>query len=116
GLISGTPAASGTFAAAITVRDQDGRSATGNVQIKVIDPETIPFIKKVKYKAGKKLTVTGRKVDPAAVLVIDETRMSVRPDDEQFVVKRLALARGQHAIKILNPGDVASQTYILTVN
>ncbi|MGA9770240.1 MAG: putative Ig domain-containing protein [Blastocatellia bacterium] len=116
GLISGTPSATGTNAFAVTVRDQDGRTATGNVQIRVIDPETIPRITKVKYKTGKKLTVKGQRFDAAAVLVIDGTQAAAKLNDDQFVLKKLALSHGQHAIKVVNPGNAASQTYILTVN
>lgn len=116
GLISGIPTAAGTFAVVISVRDQDGRSANGNAQIKITDPATIPVIKKVKYKAGKKLTVKGDRVDPAAVLMIDGTRMSVSPEEGQFIVKRLALSSGRHEIRILNPGDAASQIHVLIVN
>ncbi len=116
GLISGIPTQGGAFIAAITVKDQDGRSATGNAQIKVIDPETVPIIKKVKYKAGKKLIVKTERADPAATLVIDGTRMTVRLDEGQFTVKRLVFATGRHEIKVLNPGDAPSQTYVLTVN
>ncbi len=116
GLISGTPSAIGTFAAAITVRDQDGRAATGNVQIKVIDPDTIPRITKVKYKTGKKLTVKGQRFDAAAVLMIDGTQTAAKLSDGQFLLKKLTLSEGQHAIKVVNPGNVSSQTYILNVN
>jgi putative Ig domain-containing protein/matrixin len=116
GLISGIPSQGGAFTAAIIVKDQDGRSATGNAQIKVIDPETVPIIKKVKYKAGKKLIVKTERADPAATLVIDGTRMTVVLDEGQFKVKRLVFATGRHEIKILNPGDAASQIYVLTVN
>ncbi|HST22182.1 MAG TPA: putative Ig domain-containing protein, partial [Blastocatellia bacterium] len=116
GLINGTPSATGTFAAAVTVRDQDGRTATGNVQIKVIDPDTIPRITKVKYKSGKKLTVKGQRFDQAAVLTIDGTQTAAKLNDGQFVLKKLTLPQGQHEIKVLNPGNVSSQTYILNVN
>lgn len=116
GLISGTPSAVGTFVAAVTVRDQDGRTATGNVQIKVVDPDTLPRITKVKYKAGKKLTVKGQRFDAAAVLMVDGTQTAAKLSGDQFVLKKLALSRGQHEIKVVNPGSVSSQTYILNVN
>jgi hypothetical protein len=116
GLISGTASASGTFTAAINVRDQEGRNATGNVQIKVIDPETIPHITKVKYKAGKKLTVKGQRFNQGAVLFIDGVQTAAKLSDGGFVLKKLVLTQGQHAIKVVNPGDAASQAYILNVN
>lgn len=115
GMISGTPSAIGTFAAAVTVRDQDGRTATGNVQIKVIDPDTIPRITQVKYKAGKKLTVKGQRFDAAAVLVIDGTPTAAKLSGSQFVLKKLSLSQGQREIKVVNPGNVSSQTYVLNV-
>jgi hypothetical protein len=116
GLISGTPSASGTFAAAITVRDQDGRSATGTAQIKVIDPATVPHITKVKYKPGKKLVVTAERIDRAAALMIDGAQVPAKLNEGQLVAKKLTLIPGQHAIKVVNPGGAASQAYVLNVN
>ena len=99
----------------VTVRDSASSSASATVQIKVIDPETIPSISKVKYKVGRKLIVVGNRFNPAAVLLIDGNPVSYRAGDGQMVVKPIALASGRHEIRIVNPGAVFSAPFMLTV-
>ncbi|MEN3336257.1 MAG: hypothetical protein V7641_5622 [Blastocatellia bacterium] len=116
GLISGTPAAAGNFVAAITVRDSDNRSATGNLSIKVSDPATIPLISKAKYKSGKrKLIVFGERFAAAAVLMVDGIQTAATLSEGAFVIKPLPLSFGSHIIKVINPGGVASVPYTLRV-
>jgi hypothetical protein len=115
GLISGIPTAGGLFTFSVTVRDSASVSATATVQIKVIDPATIPAIRKVKFKGGRKLIVMGDRINPAAVLLIDGNQMPYAADDGQLLVKPIALASGSHQIRIVNPGGVYSAIYILTV-
>ncbi len=115
GLISGTPSGGGLFTFPVNVRDAASVSATATVQIKVIDPATIPAIRKVKYKNGRKLFVIGDRFNPAAVLLIDSNQMSFTPDDGQLIVKPIVLASGRHEIRIVNPGAVSSATYVFTV-
>jgi hypothetical protein len=116
GVISGTPTAAGSFVAGVTVRDADNRSATASLPVKVTDPATVPVITQVKYKGGKKLVISGDRFNAAAVLTIDGVQMAANPEDGTFVVKRPTLAVGQHEIKVINPGGVTSQPYILTIN
>ena len=116
GLIAGTPTAAGSFVMMVTVRDQDGRSVGGRLTIKVIDPATVPAITSVKYKGGKKLMVFGERFNAAAVLMIDGVQAAANPSDGSFVVKRMTLAAGAHEFKVINPGDVASLPFIVTVN
>lgn len=117
GLISGTPTATGSFVAAITVHDQDNRNATGNLSIKVSDPATIPVVSKVKYKSGKrKLIVSGDRFDRSAVLMVDGTPTAATVNEGAFVIKPLPLSFGLHEIKVINPGGVASMPYTLTVH
>ena len=116
GLISGTPTAAGSFVMTVTVRDADSRSVGGGLTIKVIDPATVPAITSVKYKGGKKLMVFGDRFNAAAVLMIDGAQVAANPSDGTFVVKRLTLAAGNHEFKVINPGGVASQPFILTVH
>ena len=116
GLISGTPTAAGSFVAGITVRDADNRSAIASLPIKVTDPATVPLITNVKYKGGKKLVISGDRFNAAAVLTIDGIQMAANPEDGTFVVKRQTLAAGRHEIKVINPGGIASEAYILTIN
>jgi hypothetical protein len=117
GLISGTPSVSGTFAITIGIRDQAAVSATATVQIKVIDPATIPLITRAKYKAGKKkLTVDVERADAAAVLMIDNARMTKSLSDGEFVLKRLQLTSGQHEIRVVNTNGASSQAYILSID
>jgi hypothetical protein len=117
GLISGTPSVSGTFLVAIAIRDQASASASAPVQIKVIDPATLPVITKAKYKAGKKkLTVDVERADAAAMLIINGTQMIVSLRNGQFVLKHLALSAGRHEIKVVNTNGTASQPFILNVN
>jgi hypothetical protein len=115
GLISGVPAVAGLFTFTVAVRDQGSGSAAANVQISLIDPATIPAITNVKYKNGKKLIVTGQRVNPAAILFIDGTQIPAVPSDGSFVVKPIVLVRGTHEIKIVNPSGMASQPFMLTV-
>lgn len=115
GLISGTPTVGGLFTFPVTVRDAASVSTTATVQIKVIDPATIPAIRKVKYKNGKKLFVIGDRFSPAAVLLVDGNQVSFAADDGQLIVKPIVLALGRHEIRIVNPGNVSSATYVLTL-
>lgn len=115
GLISGVPTAGGLFTFPVTVRDAASVSATATVQTKVIDPATIPAIRKVKLKGGRKLFVIGDRINPAAVLLVDGNQMPYAADDGQLVVKPISLAVGSHEIRIVNPGGVSSAPYMLTV-
>jgi len=81
----------------------------------VIDPETIPAIKRVKYKGHKKLIVNGDRVNPAAKLIVDGTATQAVANGGQFKLKKLILTVGQHEIRIVNPGDISSQPYLLNV-
>ena len=115
GLISGVPVASGLFTITIAVRDQGSGSSSASTQISLIDPATIPAITRVKYKNGKKLIVDGQRVHAAAVLFVDGTPLSVTSSDGTFLVKPIVLARGTHQIKIVNPGGIASQPFLLAI-
>ncbi|HSB12294.1 MAG TPA: putative Ig domain-containing protein, partial [Blastocatellia bacterium] len=114
GLISGVSTSAGLFSFVATVRDQGTASSTASVQIKVIDPDTIPSIRKVKYKGHKKLIVTGNRVNPAAVLWVDGTATPAISDDGYFLFK-LKLAAGSHEVKIVNPGGISSQPVAFSV-
>jgi hypothetical protein len=117
GLISGTPSASGLFTVSVVVRDQMTTGAGGSLQIKVIDPASIPAIKKAKYKAGKKrLTVEGERINAAAALFVDGVQVDATATEGVFVVKRLSLAAGRHEIKIVNPGGLSSPPFPLVVD
>lgn len=116
GALSGIPSAAGSFSFALSVRDQSGATASSQIQIKVIDPETVPEITKVKYKPGKRqLIVKGDRVNPAAQLMVDGEATEATPDGRQFKLKKLTLTPGPHEIRIVNPGDVSSQPFILNV-
>jgi hypothetical protein len=115
GMISGAATAAGTFSVAATVRDQGSLSSNVAIQIKVIDPDTIPSIRKVKYKSHKKLVVFGERVNAAAALLVDGNHTSAVADAGSFVLK-IQLSSGQHEIRIVNPGGVSSQPFSLTVD
>lgn len=115
GLISGVPTVAGLFSLILTVRDQASVSATANIQITLIDPETIPAIRKVKYKGGRKLIVLGDRINPAAVLLVDGNQTSATVTDGSFVLKPIALAQGSHQVRIVNPGGVFSAPFGFTV-
>src|SRR5215813_3338988 len=115
GLLSGSPAVAGVFTFSVGVRDSASASATTTLQIKVIDPATIPAITRVKYKGGRKLIIVGERINPAAALVLDGNQVPFAFGDEQLVVKPIGLARGRHELKVINPGGVSSAVYVLTV-
>jgi hypothetical protein len=113
GLISGIPTAGGTFAFPVTVRDTASGTASAAMQIKVIDPATIPAITKVKYKNQKKLFVIGDRFHPSATLFIDGSQVLFEVGDGQLVVKPIKLSSGRHEIRVVNPSGVASAIYVL---
>jgi hypothetical protein len=115
GLISGVPTVAGSFAFVITVRDAAGVSATTSVLIKLVDPESIPSITKAKYKGGKKLIVIGDRFNAAAVLLVDGVQTSATVSDGSFLLKPIALASGRYELKVVNPGGVSSQSFVLIV-
>jgi hypothetical protein len=112
GLISGVPSAGGLFTFPVTVNDAASLSATATVQLKVIDPATIPSIKKVKYKNAKKLFVIGERFNPAAVLLVNGNPVTFTFGEGQLIVKPIKLASGSHEIRVVNPGGVSSATYV----
>jgi hypothetical protein len=116
GRITGTPTVSGTFNAEITVTDQASQTAHANIQIKVVDPTTVPLITKIKYKRNKKTVVIGQRFHRDAVLVIDGTPTTVRVNVDRFVVKKLILPPGTHQFRIVNPNNTLSPIFTLTVN
>lgn len=115
GALSGTPTVLGTFSFVMSVRDQSSATVNASLQVRVIDPETIPEIRKVKYKPGKKLIVNGNRVNRAARLVIDGSATQATPNDGTFKLKKLTLTPGPHEIRIVNPGDISSQPFVLNV-
>jgi len=116
GAISGTPTQIGTSSFTLSVRDLPGATATAVIQLRVIDPETVPAITKVKYKSDKRqLIVNGDRVNPAATLVVDGPATNATPNGRQFKLKKLTLSPGQHEIRIVNPGDISSAPFVLNV-
>lgn len=116
GALSGTPTQIGTFSLTLSVRDQSAATVSAPIQIRVLDPETVPAITKVKYKPGKKqLIVNGDRVNPAAKLVIDGTASEATPNGRQFKAKKVTLTPGRHEIRIVNPGDISSAPFVLNI-
>lgn len=115
GVISGTPTVPGSSTLTVTVRDQSAVITTATIQIRVLDPAAIPAIRKVKYKNVNKLVVTGDRINAAAVLLIDGNLTQSIPNEDQFVLKPLALPSGRHEIRIVNPGAISSQPFLLDV-
>jgi len=115
GLISGVPGVGGLFTFTVTVRDQASVSTTANVQISLVDPATLPAVTKAKYKGGKKLIVTGDRINAAAVLLMDGNQTPAILEDGSFLAKPITLASGRHEIRIANPGGLLSPPFILTV-
>jgi hypothetical protein len=115
GLISGTPSVADTFSFVLTVSDWSGLSAGASIQIRVIEPKKVPTITNVKYKAGKKLVVTGSRVRVGATLVVDGIATQSTPNEGQFKLKKPTLTPGMHEIRIVNPGNISSQPFPLNV-
>ncbi|HEY3135432.1 MAG TPA: putative Ig domain-containing protein [Blastocatellia bacterium] len=116
GSISGVPTVAGLFTFVVSVRDQASVSAATTIQMKLIDPATIPAITKAKYKGGKKLIVTGERINPAAVLLVDGNQVAYGASEGLLIVKPITLASGRHEIRIVNPGQISSQPYILIID
>jgi hypothetical protein len=57
--------------------------------------------------------VIGDRLSPAAALFVDGVQMPFIEGDGQLVVKPIALQPGQHIIRVVNPGDVASTPFVL---
>jgi hypothetical protein len=116
GIISGIPATGGTFNVTISVRDQKPETVSAAIQIKVIDPDTLPLITKVTYKAGKRMVqVFGERIDQAATLWIDGAQVAAKFNDNILIAKKLPLTSGNHEVLVKNPNGAASQGYILQV-
>ncbi len=117
GTISGTPTVSGTFDFSISVKDGNQTSASTAVQIKVIDPASIPQITNAKYKpAGRKLIVKGERFDPTARVRVDGGEINVSPkNSHKFVIKRFPLDKGPHTVVVVNSSGGISQSVTFTV-
>jgi hypothetical protein len=116
GIISGIPSTGGTFSVTVSVRDQKPETVSAVLQIKVIDPDTLPLITKVTYKAGKRMVqVFGERLDPLATLWIDGAQVAAKFSDNILIAKKLPLTSGLHQVVVKNPNGAASQNYILRV-
>jgi hypothetical protein len=116
GVISGIASASGVFTLVVNVRDQKPDIVSASIQIRVIDPNTIPLITKATYKTGKRMIqVFGERIDPAATLWINGVQVTAKFSDGILVVKKFSLTQGNHQIVVMNPNSVASQPYMLRV-
>jgi hypothetical protein len=94
-----------------------GQSITGTVEIKVLDPATVPTLTRVKYKKGsKKLIVEGQRFNQNAVLWIDGVASNAHPNGNKFTAKKIVLASGRHEVRVVNPNNVSSQIWVLNVN
>ena len=115
GLISGNPSVFGQFTVGVEVRDQGARTATSQLQIRILDPQTLPAVTKVKYKRGKgKLIVTGQRFSGSS-LVIDGSTTGAAADGNKFVVKGLTLASGQHEARVVNSEGISSPPFVFTI-
>jgi hypothetical protein len=116
GTLSGTATEAGTFNVGITLRDAAAQSASGTIRIRVIDPATVPAIITAKYKSSKrKLTVTGERIVATATMLIDGVPVTGNVYDGLIVVKKLDLSVGRHELRIVNPDDVRSAVFVVTV-
>jgi hypothetical protein len=116
GIISGIPSAGGTFSVTVSVRDQKPETVSAAIQIKVIDPDTLPLITKVTYKVGKRMVqVFGERLDPSATLWIDGAQVAAKFSDNILIAKKLPLTSGNHEVVVKNPNGASSQAYILSV-
>ena len=116
GLISGVPAASGNFTLTVSVRDQRPDTVSASVQIRIIDPATIPRITGAKYKIGKRLLqIFGERFAPNSVLMIDGARVDAKFNEGMLVAKRLVLTAGSHQFVVVNSLGIPSQPFVLTI-
>jgi hypothetical protein len=111
GMISGTPTSTGVFSFTIGLRDQRSAAASTALQLTVVEPVPVPQITRVKYKAGKKMTVTGERFDPTVVLLVDGVQTPASVDGNVIVVKKLRLSSGQHFLRAVNPQNTESSLY-----
>jgi hypothetical protein len=115
GVVSGTPAVSGSFLTMIAVRDQNAQQATTELQLTVNEPANAPAIRSVKYKSAKrKLIVVADRLDPQATLVIDGAIVFANFATDRLIAKPVELASGMHEIRVVNPGGVSSLPFALS--
>lgn len=117
GVITGAPTVSDTFSFVVSVRDQRNETVSTAIQMKVIDPTSIPLITGAKYKTGKRMVqVFGERFDPSATLLIDGAMiLNAKFSDGIFIAKKLALATGRHQILVMNPNSIPSQPFFITI-
>jgi hypothetical protein len=117
GLVSGVPTTNGTFNSTVKVRDQATIEFAVQLQVRVLDPGSIPIIKKAKYNSETgKLTVKAKNVDAGARIVVDGVVLASSATSGTFKIKHLNLEPGQHEIRVMNSGAILSMPVILTVN
>ncbi len=118
GLISGTPDVAGSFSVAVAVKDLLNVQATRPLQLLVVDSSQVPRIDSAKYKQSSgKLVVRGQNFDAAAKLLIDGQQALIKTNDGAImVVKQLNLAPGAHELRIVNPNEIGSVVFVVSVN
>jgi hypothetical protein len=116
GVISGSPSATGSFDLTVRATDQTGGAADRPLSIRVIAPEEVPEINRVKYKAGKRKLIVNGRFMPGASLFIDDIQVIPKSSDiASFVVKQFNLTPGPHTARVLNPNGVASASIVFSV-
>lgn len=118
GVISGIPAVTGTFSVTVTATDQGGGAGGRALVLTVVGPEAVPTVTKLKYKpGGRKLVIFGMNFSPAAIVLVDETPVSIKSNEPTaLVVKPIALAPGNHSVRVMNPNGISSQPTVVAVN
>jgi hypothetical protein len=115
GLLSGNPTVTGSFSISFTARELGGATGNRSLILTVLGPEALPKITKVKYKLSGKLIVTGE-FQVGATLLLDEVAVSPKfADAVSIVVKKLALSRGTHTVRVINTNGLSSESRQFTV-
>ena len=103
---------------ALAVTDQVNVLATKPILLLVVDSSQVPKIESAKYKQSSgKLIVRGQNFDAAARLLIDGQQVLIKTNDgASLVVKQLSLATGTHEVRVVNPNEIGSGPFTLSVN
>jgi hypothetical protein len=116
GLISGVPEKNGHFDFTLVLADHSAETIERNLEIAVVDSETLPHINNATYKAGSEtLVVKGANFDKKGKLLIDGVQvLSAKLKAGKANGYELRLPVGTHEIRVVTRDGIVSNAFNLT--